>query len=154
MDAKVKLSRYHRIQKQLADLMLKSHNPISRMATIVALLHHKFDDYFWTGFYFVNNGILEVGPYQGPVACQELTPGKGVCWEAYSKGETVIVPDVSLFPGHIACNSLSKSEIVIPVFDKSNKVFAVLDVDSKKLSTFDEIDASALEEIVKLLAES
>ena len=154
MGPKVRLGRYHRIQKQLAGMMLKSHNPISRMATIVALLHHKFDDYFWTGFYIVNNGILQVGPYQGPVACQDLTPGKGVCWEAYNKGKTVIVPDVNLFPGHIACNSLSKSEIVVPVFDKSNKVFAVLDVDSKKLNTFDENDAAALEEIVKLLSEA
>jgi L-methionine (R)-S-oxide reductase len=143
--------RYKRIELQLAELSLKSNNPVSRMATIVALLHHKFDYYFWTGLYTLNNGVLQVGPYQGPLACQELTPGKGVCWEAYSSRKTIVVSDVELFPGHIACDSRSKSEIAVPVFNKENQVYAVLDIDSTKVGAFGEVDASGLESIVKLL---
>lgn len=145
------VGRYKRIEIQLSELSLKSNNPISRMATIVALLHHKFDYYFWTGFYIINEGILQVGPYQGSLACQELTPGKGVCWEAYSSKTTIVVPNVELFPGHIACDSRSKSEIAVPVFNKNNEVYAVLDIDSSKENAFGEIDARALESIVKLL---
>jgi L-methionine (R)-S-oxide reductase len=144
--------RYKRIETQLAELSLKSNNPISRMATIVALLHHKFDYYFWTGFYIINNGVLQVGPYQGSLACQELAPGKGVCWEAYSKQKTIIVPNVELFPGHIACDSRSKSEIVVPVFNKNNEVYAVLDIDSTQEDSFSEVDAHGLENIVKLMS--
>lgn len=143
--------RYKRIKTQLEDLSLKSSNPISRMATIVALLHHKFDYYFWTGFYTINNGILQVGPYQGPLACQELAPGKGVCWKAYSARTTIVVPDVELFPDHIACDSRSKSEIAVPVFNKNNEVYAVLDIDSSEKNAFSEVDTHGLECIVKLL---
>ena len=143
--------RYKRIEQQLIELSKKSENPISRMATIVAVLHHKFDYFFWTGFYIVNNGVLQVGPYQGSVACQELAPGKGVCWEAYSTKKSVIVPDVGAFPGHIACDSRSKSEIVIPIFNKEGEVYAVLDVDSSKLNAFGKVDAEGLENIVRLL---
>jgi L-methionine (R)-S-oxide reductase len=144
-------SRYKRIEVQLTELSLKSSNPISRMATIVALLHHKFDYYFWTGFYTVNNGILQVGPYQGPLACQELTAGIGVCWEAYSTKNTIVVPNVELFPGHIACDSRSKSEIAVPVFNKHYEVYAVLDIDSTKESAFGETDVRGLKSIMKLL---
>ncbi len=143
--------RYKRIEQQLIELSKKSENPISRMATIVAVLHHKFDYFFWTGFYIVNNGVLQVGPYQGSVACQELTPGKGVCWEAYSTKKSVIVPNVEAFPGHIACDSRAKSEIVIPIFNKEGEVYAVLDVDSSKLNAFGKVDAEGLENIVRLL---
>jgi L-methionine (R)-S-oxide reductase len=144
-------SRYKRIELQLTELSLKSYNPISRMATIAALLHYKFDYYFWTGFYIVNNGILQVGPYQGPLACQELTPGKGVCWEAYSTKKTIVVPDVELFPGHIACDSRSKSEIAVPVFNKYSEVYAILDIDSTNESAFGKTDVQGLESIIKLL---
>jgi GAF domain-containing protein len=151
MSEESKRNKYIRIEAQLVELAKKCDNPISRMATIVALLHYKFDYYFWTGFYIANNGILQVGPYQGPLACQELTPGKGVCWEGYSTKKTVLVPNVELFPGHIACNSKSKSEIVAPVFNKNGEVYAVIDVDSDKLNSFDDIDAHGLEQILKLL---
>jgi L-methionine (R)-S-oxide reductase len=143
--------RYRRIKAQLEELSLKSSNPISRMATIVALLHHKFDYFFWTGFYSINKGILQVGPYQGPLACQELVPGKGVCWKAYSTKTTIVVPDVELFPDHIACDSRSKSEIAVPVFNKFNEIYAVLDIDSASKNAFCETDSQGLERIVELL---
>ena len=144
-------NRYQRVEKQLIELSAKSDNPISRMATIVALLHHKFDHFFWTGFYLINDGVLQVGPYQGALACQELTPGKGVCWAAYASAKTVIVPNVEEFPGHIACDSRSKSEIVVPLFNKKGEVYGVLDIDSNKLDAFSQEDAKGLEQMVKLL---
>lgn len=145
-----KSGRYQRIYVQLEELLKKSENPISRMATITAILHHKMDYFFWTGFYLLNDEKLQVGPYQGAVACQELEKSKGVCWHAINQKKTVIVPDVELFPGHIACDSRSRSEIVIPLYSKENKIIGVLDVDSKELNSFDEVDAKGLESILKL----
>jgi GAF domain-containing protein len=120
------------------------------MATVVALLHHKMG-FFWTGFYLLNDGRLLVGPYQGTVACQELEKNKGVCWAGINQEKTIVVPDVNQFPGHIACDSHSKSEISIPLKDKNGKILGVLDVDSKTLDSFDEVDAKALERIVGLI---
>jgi GAF domain-containing protein len=121
------------------------------MATVAAVIHHKMDGFFWTGFYLLSDGTLLVGPYQGPVACQVLDKDTGVCWTGINEQKTIIVPDVEQFPGHIACDSRSKSEIVIPVRNKDGQVIAVLDVDSKHLDQFDEIDAAGLEKIVGLI---
>lgn len=146
-----KEGRYSRIYKQLEDLVQKSDNRISHMATIAAVLHHKMEDFFWTGFYLLQDGQLLVGPYQGPVACQELAKDKGVCWAGIIRGESIIVPDVHEFPGHIACDSRSKSEIVVPFRNEKQEIIGVLDIDSKELASFDEVDAMWLEKIVKLI---
>ena len=144
MEQKKKAGRYGRIVKQLEDLCMKPGTPLSRMATIAAVLHHKMDYFFWTGFYLLEDDRLIVGPYQGPVACQELEKGKGVCWAAITRDSAILVPDVSQFPGHIACDSRSSSEISLPVKDKSGNIRAVLDVDSDKLNMFDSIDEQYL----------
>lgn len=155
MNSKQKDGRYSRILEQFKDLITKTGDPIARMATASALLHHKFDYFFWTGFYRIVDGELTVGPYQGSLACQVLTKDTGVCWAGVNKEETIIVPDVHAFPGHIACDSRSKSEIVIPVFKQSENgtktVVAILDVDSSDLESFDEIDAKGLESIAALI---
>ena len=143
--------RYTRIQAQLKELLGKSDNLLSRMATINAILYHKMDGFFWVGFYLLKDGRLLVGPYQGPVACLELPKNKGVCWEGINLGKSVIVPDVHQFPGHIACDSRSQSEIVIPVRDKDNTIIGVLDIDSDRKNYFDTLDAERLERIVNLL---
>jgi L-methionine (R)-S-oxide reductase len=152
MDKDRKLSRYERIYEQLAGLLVKTNDPQARMATAAALLYHKFDYYFWCGFYRLVAGDLVVGPYQGPLACQVLAKNRGVCWEAVKRGKTVIVPDVRKFPGHIACDSRSLSEIVVPVRDGKGAIVAVLDVDSDKTDQFDDIDAGRLERIAALIA--
>jgi L-methionine (R)-S-oxide reductase len=151
MNPQKKAGRYERIYNQLAELLTATDNSISRMATIAAVLHNKMDGFFWTGFYLIKNGKLLVGPYQGPLACQELEKDNGVCWAGINQNKTIIVPDVEKFPGHIACDSRSRSEIVIPLIDQDGKVFGVLDVDSKDTDTFDEFDAKGLERIISLL---
>jgi GAF domain-containing protein len=151
MDKTKKNGRYDRLYLQLVELLNPHNNDIASMATIVAVLHHKFDYFFWTGFYLLTNGELIVGPYQGPVACIKLKKDTGVCWAGVNRKETVIVPDVHKFPGHIACDSRSNSEIVVPVKDKNGKVVAVLDVDSKDFNSFDEEDKAGLERIVELI---
>ena len=107
--------------------------------------------FWWTGFYRVVGNELVLGPFQGPVACMHILYGKGVCGTAWQRGETIIVPDVEQFPGHIACSSESKSEIVVPVIGKDGKVMAVLDIDSERLATFDDVDRKYLEGICKLI---
>ena len=151
MKKEQKEGRYQRIYDQLADLLKDKPNPIARMATIVAVLHHKMDYFFWTGFYLLDNGELIVGPYQGSLACIKLKKDTGVCWAGINSGETVIVPDVHQFPGHIACDTRSNSEIVVPLKDESGNVIGVLDVDSKEPGSFDEIDALWLEKILELM---
>ena len=143
--------RYERIYLQLRDLLTKTKNKTAQMATITALLQHKMPHFFWTGFYLLIDGELLVGPYQGPLACQVLEKDKGVCWAGIRQGKTLIVPDVHKFPDHIACDSRSNSEIVIPLFDENNRVWGVLDVDSEKVDAFSEIDRIGLEKIVSLL---
>ena len=148
METFKKKGRYMRMQVQLNGLLTKTDDPVARMATISAILYHKMDYFFWCGFYRVQGELLIVGPYQGPAACQVLE-GRGVCLSAVQRGETVIVPDVEKFPGHIACDSRAKSEIVIPVRDTSGQVVAVLDIDSKEVDSFDETDRAYLEKIVE-----
>ena len=151
MTNKEKKGRYERIRRQLQELLTKTPDPIARMATIVALLHHKMPLFFWTGFYRLVGEDLVVGPYQGPLACQVLARGKGVCWAGILRAESVVVPDVEAFPGHIACDSRSKSEVVVPVRDGSGAVVAVLDVDSDKLASFDETDREELELLTAMI---
>jgi GAF domain-containing protein len=151
MEKNKKLQRYDRLFNQLEAMLAPHTNQTAAMATIIAVLHHKFDYYFWTGFYLLQEGELIVGPYQGPVACIKLKKGTGVCWAGINSGEPVIVSDVHQFPGHIACDSRSKSEIVIPLKNAAGAVVGVLDVDSKELASFDDADRAGLEKIITLV---
>lgn len=144
-----KRSKYEELFSQLASLIGSETDTIANMANLCAALKDTFN-FFWIGFYIVKGDQLVLGPFQGPIACTRISFGKGVCGTAWKNGETLVVPDVNAFPGHIACSSLSKSEIVVPVFFEG-KVVAVLDVDSDQQAFFDEIDAQYLEKIVGLL---
>lgn len=146
-----KQQRYERVLSQLEELLVKTDQPIPRMATIAAVLHHKMDHFFWTGFYLLTDGELLVGPYQGAVACQVLSKNRGVCWSAINTKQTVIVPDVHQFPGHIACDSRSNSEIVVPLKDQNGDIVGCLDVDSQKFDNFDRIDEAYLTRITNLV---
>lgn len=150
MDASKKEGRYQRIISQLGGLLTKTNDPVARMATVAAVLSHKLDYFFWCGFYMVNGDKLIVGPYQGPVACQVLQ-GTGVCLAAVKQKQSIVVPDVHKFPGHIACDSRSNSEIVVPVRDHEGNILAVLDVDSASFNSFDEIDRVHLEIITAFI---
>jgi len=143
--------RYQRIITQLEELLHKTDFPYARMATVNALLYNKMDNFFWVGFYLLVNDELTVGPYQGALACQVLKKNSGVCWAAINEQKTMVVPDVHQFPGHIACDSRSKSEIVIPLRNSKNEIIGCIDVDSDKLAAFDETDAMYLEKIVALI---
>ena len=121
------------------------------MASICAVLHHKMDGFFWTGFYILKGEQLTVSNYQGPLACMELAKDKGVCWAGINSGKPVIVPDVEKFPGHIACDSRSKSEIVVPLINDKGDIVGVLDIDSSSYNNFDEIDAAELSRILELI---
>jgi L-methionine (R)-S-oxide reductase len=151
MDESKKSGRYIRIYSQLQELLTRSDNGTARRATVAALLFHKMDYFFWCGFYLLVDGELVVGPYQGPVACQVLKKNTGVCWAGINEGKTIVVPDVHKFPGHIACDSRSRSEIVVPVYNNKGEITGVLDVDSSELNSFDGTDALYLEKIVELL---
>lgn len=152
MDKTKKSNRYKRLHKQIKDLIDKSsNNPMSNMVTLLAVLHHKMDYFFWTGFYFLQDGKLQVGPYQGSLACINLAKDNGVCWAAINQNKTLIVNDVEAFPGHIACDSRSKSEIVVLLKDHKDNLNGVLDVDSSEFNSFDEVDALWLEKIVGLV---
>ena len=144
-----KEKRYDELYKQIRSILEGETDPVANMANTAAMIHETFD-FWWTGFYIVRDNQLVLGPFQGPVACTRIPFGKGVCGSAWKRQETIVVPDVEEFPGHIACSSLSRSEIVVPIFD-GNDVKAVLDIDSKELSTFDETDRLWLEKIVRLL---
>lgn len=152
MDKEKKQKRYQRLYKQIQDLIVKSsNNPLSNMATINAVLYHKMETFFWCGFYLYQDGKLQVGPYQGSLACINLAEGTGVCQAALTQQKTLTVPDVEAFPGHIACDSRSKSEIVIPLRNREDELVGVLDVDSKEHNSFDEVDEAELEKIVRLV---
>ncbi|MEI7499283.1 MAG: GAF domain-containing protein [Bacteroidota bacterium] len=151
MEKLKKQARYQRLFEQLEILMCKSTDLDARMATIVAVLHHKMEYFFWSGFYFLKSGELTVKTYQGPLACQVLQKHTGVCWAAVDQQKTIVVPDVHLFPGHIACDSRSRSEIVVPVKNPSGEITGVLDIDSEFVNSFDSTDAEWLEKIVNLL---
>ena len=134
----------------LAESLCKGEDDIiAKMANVAALIHHEFG-FWWTGFYRVMNSELVLGPFQGPIACVHIAYGRGVCGAAWKERRTVVVPDVEQFPGHIACSSESRSEIVVPVF-KENEVVAVLDIDSRELATFDDIDAHWLGRVTTVL---
>lgn len=141
--------KYQLVYRQVEALVSKESDPIANMANVAALLHETFG-WWWTGFYRVEGETLVLGPFQGPVACTRIPFGRGVCGTAWERRETIVVPDVEQFPGHIACSALSKSEIVVPIF-KDDVVVGVLDIDSKELSAFDRRDAFWLEKIVALL---
>ncbi|HHJ10913.1 MAG: GAF domain-containing protein [Bacteroidetes bacterium] len=152
MEHTAKYQKYERLYRQIDDLIKKSsNNPGSNMSTIIAVLHHKIPYFFWTGFYILIDDKLQVGPYQGSLACIDLTKDTGVCWMAINKKETVVVPDVEAFPGHIACDSRSCSEIVVPLYNDKEELCGVLDVDSRELNSFDETDAYWLEKISQLV---
>jgi len=146
-----KKERYKRIRVQLQDLFSKNNVLLSRMATINALLYHKFPTFSWVGFYLLENMSLTIGPYQGPLACLTLQLNKGVCWKGINEKVIVNVPDVHEFPGHIACDPATKSEIVIPVLSNEKTVIGVLDIDSKQPGNFDLTDEEELQMIVEML---
>ena len=144
-----KTDQYQSLIPQIEALLYGEPDLIANLANIAAALKEQFK-WFWVGFYLVKDNELVLGPFQGPVACTRIALGKGVCGAAWQQEKTLIVPDVDAFPGHIACSSLSRSEIVVPVF-YNEKVVAVLDVDSEDLNQFNEVDATYLEQIVKLV---
>ena len=144
-----KKEQYALLLKQVQGLLEGESDRVANMANVAAVLHEAFG-FWWTGFYLVEEKQLVLGPFQGPVACTRIPYGKGVCGTAWQQGKTVVVPDVEEFPGHIACSSASRSEIVVPVI-KGKDVVAVLDIDSRELATFDAEDAAGLEAIAALL---
>ena len=144
-----KAEKYSLLYKQIAALIEGESDTIANMANIAAMIHHTFS-FWWTGFYRVCGEELVLGPFQGPLACSRIAYGRGVCGTAWKQQQTQVVPDVELFPGHIACSSLSRSEIVVPVW-RNSEIVAVLDIDSEHLSTFDTTDQEWLEKIVQLL---
>ena len=146
-----KEEKYKLLTAQIGSLIVGETDSVAMMANVCAAIQETMG-FFWTGFYRVVNNELLLGPFQGPVACMHIGFGRGVCGTAWKQRETIVVPDVEQFPGHIACSSLSRSEIVVPVFDKAGEVVAVLDIDSKELATFDDTDREYLEKIVNLFA--
>ena len=144
-----KEEKYALLYKQVAALVESENDTIANMANVAAMIHHTFG-FWWTGFYRVAGEQLVLGPFQGPLACSRIAYGRGVCGTAWKEQCTQVVPDVEQFPGHIACSSASKSEIVIPLF-RDGKVIAVLDIDSEHLATFDETDKLWLERIVEII---
>lgn len=145
-----KEEKYKELLPQITALVNEESDNVANMANICAALKYSMG-FFWVGFYLVKNDQLVLGPFQGPVACTRINKGKGVCAASWQKAGTIIVPDVEKFPGHIACSALSKSEIVLPLFDKDKNVIAVLDVDSEELDTFDSADELYLNKIIALL---
>lgn len=144
-----KEQQYQTLFPQIESLLAGENDTIANMANVAAALKQTFN-FFWVGFYIVKDDMLVLAPFQGPIACTRIRYGKGVCGTAWKETATQIVPNVDLFPGHIACNSDSKSEIVVPVI-RDGKVVAVLDIDSDKLNSFDETDAVYLEKICRLI---
>ena len=144
-----KEQKYELLYKHIEALVAGESDTIANMANVAAMIHYTFG-FWWTGFYRVQGEELILGPFQGPLACSRIKFGRGVCGTAWKEQTTQVVPDVELFPGHIACSSLSRSEIVVPVW-RGEEIVAVLDIDSEHLATFDEVDKVWLERIVSLL---
>lgn len=144
-----KEERYEGLIPQIKGLLEGETDLIANLANIAAALNEQFN-WLWVGFYLVKNDVLVLGPFQGPVACTRIKKGKGVCGSSWAQCKTLIVPDVEKFPGHIACSSSSRSEIVIPII-RNNEVAGVLDVDSKELNEFDSTDQAYLEQIISLI---
>ena len=147
--AKEKKEKYSLVYKQVEAIIEGEDDTIAIMSNVAAILHDTFG-FWWTGFYVVRGEKLVLGPFQGPVACSRIPFGMGVCGAAWQRRESIVVPDVEQFPGHIACSSLSRSEIVVPIF-RNEEVVAVLDIDSKRLDAFDDIDRESLEKIMGLI---
>lgn len=145
-----KKEKYEMMLPQLKALTEGVNNNTGALANAAALIHETMG-FFWTGFYLVKDNILHLGPFQGPVACYTIPYGKGVCGTAWKEGKTLVVKDVEEFPGHIACSSLSRSEIVVPIF-KADKIIGVLDIDSTETGTFDETDRDYLEKAMDILS--
>ena len=145
-----KAEKYQELVPQLKALLIGEKDEIANLANFVAALKETFG-FFWVGFYLVKENELVLGPFQGPIACTRIKKGKGVCGTSWEQGKAILVPDVDQFPGHIACSSLSKSEIVIPLI-KNQKVIGVLDVDSDQLNNFDEVDEKYLTELCQWLS--
>lgn len=145
-----KAEQYASLIPQIEGLLQGEPDLIANLANVCAALREQFG-WLWVGFYLVKNDELVLGPFQGPVACTRIRKGRGVCGTAWAEARTLIVPDVEQFPGHIACSSLSKSEIVVPVI-RHNEVVAVLDVDSAELNQFDAVDQKRLEQIISLIS--
>ena len=141
---------YDSLVPQIAALIDGEPDLIANLANITAALKEAFG-FFWVGFYLKKDNQLVLGPFQGPIACTRIAFDKGVCGAAYTRRETILVPDVEQFPGHVACSSASKSEIVVPVFDQAGNVTMVLDIDSDRLNDFSEADAAGLERVVALI---
>ena len=141
---------YQLLVKQVESLLQDEDNTVGQLANAAALLHETMG-WWWTGFYLVKGGELQLGPFQGPIACYRIKRGKGVCGTAWHENRTIVVPDVEQFPGHIACSSLSRSEIVVPLRNQDGEVIGVLDIDSKELATFDDVDAHWLEDIARVI---
>ena len=145
-----KEEQYLSLLPQVRSLIEGEVDLVANLANVAAALKEAFD-FFWVGFYLVKQDQLVLGPFQGPVACTRIRKGRGVCGTAWAKAETLVVPDVDAFPGHIACSSLSRSEIVIPLIRENGEVWGVLDIDSESLNTFDETDARFLGDICSWL---
>lgn len=141
---------YDSLVPQIEALIEGESDLIANLANVTAALKEAFG-FFWVGFYITKESQLILGPFQGPVACTRIAFDKGVCGAAYSRRETILVPDVEQFPGHIACSSASKSEVVVPIFDHSGNVAMVLDVDSDQLNDFSEVDVKGLERVAELI---
>ena len=144
-----KEARYALLYEQIKSLLAGETDPVARMANVAAMIHFTFH-FFWTGFYRVVGDELVLGPFQGPLACMRIGYGRGVCGAAWRVARTLVVPDVEQFPGHIACSSLSRSEIVVPI-ERDGVILGVLDIDSEALATFDEVDQVWLERIVAII---
>lgn len=143
-----KQARYELLYKQVEAMLAGETDVVARMANLASMIHFTFG-FFWTGFYRVQGEELVLGPFQGPLACMRIRYGRGVCGTAWKECRTLVVPDVECFPGHIACSSLSRSEIVVPIL-RNGQVWGVLDIDSEQLATFDEVDQVWLEKIVAI----
>ncbi len=144
-----KIDKYEALLPQIVSVVAAESDSIANMANVVSMLHETFE-FWWTGFYRIIDGILVLGPFQGPMACTRIRKGRGVCGTAWQEDQTQVVPDVELFPGHIACSSESKSEIVVPLHNADGEVIGVLDIDSAELNTFDETDRRYLERVAAL----
>ena len=147
----MKEEQYKMLVEQIGSLIAGETDKVAVMSNVAAAIHQEMK-FWWTGFYRVVGDELVLGPFQGQVACMHVPFGRGVCGTAWQREQTIVVPDVEQFPGHIACSSASRSEIVVPVFDKEGRVTALLDIDSEQLATFDETDQRYLEEICRMLS--
>lgn len=152
LEGKSREERYRELYPQLRALLSVETNRIANLANMAAALRQTFG-FFWVGFYLVSERELVLGPFQGDIACTRIPYGRGVCGDAWAQGQTLVVPDVESYPGHIACSSLSRSEVVVPIYDRSGEVVGVLDIDSQEVGDFsEELDRPWLELYVGLLA--